>query len=84
MSFDRLPAVRDDFADCLDDIGDALAETVRHQIAMANSLRELWHLRAEMYRVIALQHNQWEAERRLAGLNVHFPTRSPRSGFAPL
>jgi len=31
-----------------------------------------------------VHHSQHEAERRLARLNRHFPTRSPRSGFAPL
>jgi hypothetical protein len=50
----------------------------------ARSLRELWHLRSEVYRLVALQTSQSEAERRLADLNHHFPTRAPRSGFAPL
>ena len=45
---------------------------------------QLWHLRAELYHVVAVYHSQHEAERRLAELNGHFPTRAPRSGFVPL
>jgi hypothetical protein len=81
----RLPAVRDDFHACVADIvivPDA-GDLVR-RIELARSLRELWHLRTEVYRLVAVQHSQAEAEERLARLNRHFPTRAPRSGFAPL
>ena len=54
----------------------------RHDLA--HSLRDLWHLRAELYHVLALNHDQREAEQRLTQLNRHFPTRAPRSGFVPL
>jgi hypothetical protein len=81
---DRLPAVRDEFADCLDDTwGDDACE-LSTRIERAHSLRDLWHLRADLYNLVARQHSQAEAEQRLARLNRHFPTRSPRSGFAPL
>lgn len=60
------------------------ANDLVHAIDNAHTLRELWHLRADVYRVVALQYSQSEAEARLAQLNRHFPTRSPRSGFAPL
>lgn len=82
---DRLHAVRRDFHASLADITvmpDA-GDLVR-RVEMARTLRELWHLRAEVYRLVALQHSQAEAETRLAALNPHFPTRSPRSGFVPL
>ena len=46
--------------------------------------RELWHLRADVYRLVAVHHNQAEAEARLNRLNRHFPTRAPRSALAPI
>lgn len=81
---DSLPAVRDEFADCLDDTWGDDACDLSTRIDRAHSLRDLWHLRADVYNVVARQHSQTEAEQRLARLNRHFPTRSPRSGFAPL
>lgn len=84
----RLDAVRREFAeaiaDCIDDAASVLPGDVLMRINTARSLRDLWHLRPALYHVIALRHSQGEAERRLARLNRHFPTRSPRSGFAPL
>ena len=80
----RLHAVRGDFGDALADIDGAGARSLRQRIADARSLRELWHLRAEAYRVIGLCHSQSVAEDRLARLNRHFPTRAPRSQFGPL
>lgn len=80
----RLPGVRQDFLDSLDDIHTQTAGTLCTRIGQSRTLRELWHLRAELYRVVALSHSQHEAEIRLARLNRHFPTRAPRSGFVPL
>lgn len=80
----RLPAVRNDFLQCLADVDATLAQPVQTRIDVARSLRDLWHLRAEIYRLVALAHSQTEAERRVASLNRHFPTRAPRSQFAPL
>lgn len=80
----RLPQVRADFQACTSDIASAEAAVLRERVAGTRSLRELWHLRAEAYRVIALAYSEGEATRRLAGLNKHFPTRAPRSAFATL
>lgn len=80
----RLHAVRSDFHALLVDIHGDAAAALRQRIGDARSLRELWHLRAEAYRVIGLGHSQSVAEDRLARLNRHFPTRAPRSQFAPL
>jgi hypothetical protein len=80
----RLPAVRIDFMQCLSDIDDPDAYDLNDRIALARSLRDLWHLRADVYRLVAVHHSQFEAEQRVALLNCHFPTRSPRSAFAPL
>lgn len=83
-SLNRLPPVRQDFIDSLDDIDGSAADTLIDRIRQARSLRELWHLRAELYHVVAVQCSQHEAERRVSQLNRHFPTRAPRSGFVPL
>lgn len=80
----RLAGVRQDFLAALADIDRGNGALVRSRVEMSRSLRELWHLRAEVYRVVACQHSQAEAEARLSDLNRHFPTRAPRSGFAPL
>jgi len=80
----RLPALRAEFAACLDDaVGDEV-HALAQRIERARSLRDLWHLRADIFNCVARQHSQLEAEARLATLNRHFPTRSPRSGFAPM
>jgi hypothetical protein len=42
----------------------------------ARSLRELWHLRAELYSIVARHANQVEADKRLAQVNRHFPIRA--------
>jgi hypothetical protein len=47
-------------------------------------MQELWHLRAGIFGMVSRHHSQEEAAERLAQLNRHFPTRSIRSGFAPL
>ncbi len=54
------------------------------RIEYAKSMRELWHLRAEVFALVSLELSQIEADRRLAMLNRHFPTRAPRSGFVGL
>ena len=43
------------------------------------SLRELWHLRSELYTLIARRVGQPEADARLARVNQHFPTRAQRT-----
>ena len=83
-SLNRLPAVRCDFLEGLADIPTATASALSTRIQQARTLRELWHLRADLYSVVAVHHSQDEAGRRVACLNCHFPTRAPRSGFVPL
>jgi hypothetical protein len=80
----RLPLVRREFLAVLSDIASSDVETLRRRIRDTRSLRELWHARAELYRVVGVAHSQAEAERRLARLNHHFPTRAPRSQLVPL
>ncbi len=83
-AYSQLPAVRYDFMTTLSDIDAADAERLRQRICHTHSLRELWHLRAEVYRVVGLAHSQSTAEQRLAQLNRHFSTRAPRPHFATL
>ena len=79
----RLPGVRREFSAVLADIQSHEADELRQRIEQTHSLRELWHLRAETYRVVGLAHTQAQAEERLTLLNRHFPTRAPRSQLAP-
>ncbi len=79
----RLPGVKRDFVSCLDDLPPAQAASLRRSIDEARSLRELWHLRADVYACIGRVHSESEAERRIEGLNRHFPTRAPRAGSGP-
>lgn len=80
----RLPGVRNEFVSCLCDLPPGEAEDLIYRIGLARSLRELWHLRADVYRLVAVHHDQHEAETRLNRLNRHFPTRAPRSAVAPI
>jgi hypothetical protein len=79
----RLPGVRRAFLDVLKDVDSEDATRLRWQLENAQSLRELWHLRAETYRVISLALSQSAAEARVGSLSCHFPARAPRSQFAP-
>lgn len=80
----RLPAIRTDFLATLADIQNPSADTLRRRIDEARSLRDLWHARAEIYRVVGVAYSQHQAEQRVSLLNRHFPTRAPRSQFALL
>lgn len=83
---DLLAQVKGEFCALLDDVLTRDSYHLMVKIGSSASLRELWHLRADLYGAIARHHSQGEAERRLATLNRHFPPRpaSPRSNFAPL
>jgi hypothetical protein len=80
---DRLPAVRREFQSALYDVPAEAADDLLHRIQFARSLRELWHLRSDVYRLVAIHHSQSQAEARLAALNRHFPSKTPRTGLLP-
>lgn len=80
----RLGAVKREFTAALADVDSLDAEQLRWRVGRAQSLRDLWHLRSDVYNAISMAHSQAEAESRLVLLNAHFPTRAPRSQFAPL
>lgn len=75
----RLAKVREDFIDTLSDIGTEQAESLRQRVQQTLSLRELWHLRSDIFGAVGLAHSQAEAEQRMSRLNRHFPTRAPRA-----
>lgn len=79
-----LAEARRDFFAAVADLEQPAAATLLDRIEFARSLRELWHLRAEVFALVSLERSQLEADRRLATLNAHFPSRSPRSGFGGL
>jgi hypothetical protein len=80
----RLGEVKREFGASLADVDGLGADQLRWRVQNARSLRDLWHLRSEVYNAVALAHSQGEAEARLLLINQHFPTRAPRSQFAPL
>lgn len=71
-----LRKVKTEFCSALWDLQSMRANQVRDMIERARSLRELWHLRADVFRVIAVHRGQMEAQQRLDGLDSHFPVRS--------
>lgn len=80
----RMPALRAEFVAALADIGTDEAMELRQRVQQAQCLRELWHARSDVFRTVGVALGEAEAELRLAQLNRHFQTRSPRSKWAPL
>jgi hypothetical protein len=73
-----LRAIKTEFVASLWDLQSLRANQVRDQIESARSLRELWHLRADVFKVISTHRGQIEARLRLDALDSHFPVRSSR------
>lgn len=71
-----LERARRDFCGSMRDLhGDAIQD-LRLRAGHSTSLRELWHLRTELYQLIAFHLDQAEADRRLVQVNRHFPARA--------
>lgn len=79
-----LDEARLDFADTLADLYTPQAENLHERIRKARSLRELWHLRSELFSLVSLHRGQADAQARLKTLNRHFPIRAAGSGFGAL
>lgn len=73
----QLEHARRDFCAALADLDSAMAHDLLRRAEHARSLRELWHLRAELYSVVARHLSQSEADRRLGQVNRHFPVSTP-------
>jgi len=76
-----LSLVRLEFISSLDDIPTRCAADLFVRIRKASSLRDLWHLRADVFNAVSCYSTQAEARERLSRLNRHFPARAPKSGF---
>ncbi len=79
-----LSDIRYEFVTCLDDVPTHQAAALAARILRARSLRELWHLRAELFMVISCHSDEAEAAQRLGRLDHYFPRRVTRSAFGPL
>jgi hypothetical protein len=73
-----LGKVKAEFNAALWDLQSLHANEVRDHVEHARSLRELWHLRAQVFKVISVHRGQIEAQLRLDGLDAHFPVKSSR------
>lgn len=78
VSAQILAAIRGEFANAVWDLQAADTHRLRDQIQRARSLRELWHLRADVFRTISAHRGQIEAQRRLDALDAHFPVRTSK------
>jgi hypothetical protein len=74
-----LRKVKSEFNSAMWDLQSLKANQVRALVEQARSLRELWHLRADVFRVISVHRGQIEAQVRLEALDGHFPVRSSSS-----
>jgi hypothetical protein len=77
-----LSRARAEFVEALDGLGAIEASDLNCRAQHARSLRELWHLRTELYTLIACRMSQHEADARLARVNRHFPLRTQRVSLA--
>lgn len=73
-----LTKVKSEFNAAMWDLQSVRANQVRDAVDHARSLRELWHLRADVFRVISNHRGQSEATVRIEALNNHFPVRMSR------
>lgn len=69
-----LPAIRNEFLSSLQDLPGQACIDLESRIRSSRSLRELWHLRSELFKLIAVHRDQGSAQERLARLNRHFPS----------
>jgi hypothetical protein len=80
-----LDRARIEFVEALEGLPAVDADDLLCRAQHARSLRELWHLRSELYTLIARRMSQNEADTRLSRVNRHFPIRtSQRGGFATI
>jgi hypothetical protein len=75
-----LERARTEFLAAMAGVIDVDTNDLLNRAQHARSLRELWHLRSELYTMIARRVSQKEADVRLARVNQHFPSRAHRTG----
>jgi hypothetical protein len=76
-----LSMVRREFVDSLRDIRTQQAGDLLGRIRTARSMRDLWHLRTEIYNLVSRHRDESEATYRLNRLNRFFPQRVGRPGM---
>jgi hypothetical protein len=74
-----LEKARIEFVASMDGLPEVDQSDLLRRAQHARSLRELWHLRSELYTLIARRVSQLEADVRLARVNQHFPSRAQRA-----
>jgi hypothetical protein len=65
-----------DFEAQMHDLASDRADVLRVRLKLCTTVQELWHLRPELFNLIASERSQGEARRRLDQLDRHFPSRS--------
>ena len=75
-----LEATREAFRDVVSDLDRLATVGALERVRLARSMQQLWHLRAEMFSLVARHRDQAEAEQRLAELDRHFCQPERRSG----
>lgn len=78
-----LERARKEFLDAMAGLDNDAATDLLRRAEHARSLRELWHLRSELYTLVARRVSQQEADRRMARVNQYFPTRTQRTSVLP-
>ncbi len=73
-----LSLVRREFINSLGDMRTQQAGDLVGRMRIARSMHELWHLRIDVYNLVAQHHDESEATRRLNRLNRFFPQRVGR------
>jgi hypothetical protein len=76
-----LERARSEFVAALEGLAEVDHNGLLKRAQHARSLRELWHLRSELYTLIARRVSQIEADARLKRVNQHFPTRAQRTSM---
>lgn len=76
-----LERARDEFVAAMQGLVNLDSNDLLQRAQHARSMRELWHLRSELYTLIARRISQQEADARLAHVNQHFPSRAQRTGI---
>lgn len=79
-----LPEIRREFLAALRDLPRAECEELEACIRASRSLRELWHLRPALFKLVALHRDQHAAQNRLGRLNRHFPSDALGRNAHPL
>jgi hypothetical protein len=74
-----LERARSEFVAAMEGLVELDPNDLLNRARHARSLRELWHLRSELYTLIARRISQGEADVRLGRVNQHFPTRTQRA-----